>query len=112
MAISFDKKFQLKFIVFLCAFILSFRFGFSQGNNFPYSGKIVAGKGPCAWLILIEDGPEKEMIGKLIEPSGSLPEHVQKKRKKVIFNFYPLRQPVSPACKSDIVGSIASIEEK
>ena len=52
------------------------------------------------------------MIGKLIEPSGSLLEHVQKKRKKVIFNFYPLRHPVSPACKSEIVGSIASIEEK
>jgi hypothetical protein len=112
MAISFDNKFQLKFTVIFCIFILTIKFGFSQGNNFPYSGKIVAGKGPCAWLILIEDGPEKEMIGKLIEPSGNLPEHLQKKRKKVIFNFYPLRQPVSLACKSDIVGSIASIEEK
>ena len=85
---------------------------FSQGNNFPYSGKIVAGKGSCAWLILIEDGPEKTMIGKFIQPTGNLPEHLQKKRKKVIFNFYPLRQPVSPDCKSDVVGSIASIEEK
>jgi hypothetical protein len=101
-----------RFLVIISLFILINNSAFSQGNNFPYSGKIVAGKGPCAWLILIEDGPEKEMIGKLIEPSGSLPEHLQKKRKKVIFNFYPLRQPVSPDCKSDIVGSIASIEEK
>ena len=93
-------------------FILIINSGFSQGNNFPYSGKIVAGKGSCAWLILIEHGPEKSMIGKHIEPTGNLPEHLQKKRKKVIFNFYPLRQPVSPDCKSDIVGSIASIEEK
>ena len=82
MAISFDNKFQLKFIVFLCAFILPFKFGFSQGNNFPYSGKIVAGKGSCAWLILIEDGPEKEMIGKFIEPAGNLPEHLKKSEKK------------------------------
>jgi hypothetical protein len=100
------------YLLINCLFILIINSDFSQGNNFPYSGKIVAGKGPCAWLILIEDGPEKEMIGKLIEPTGSLPEHLQKKRKKVIFNFYPLRQPVSPDCKSDIVGSIASIEEK
>ena len=93
-------------------FILIINSGFSQGNNFPYSGKIVAGKGSCAWLILIEAGPDESMIGKVIEPSGSLPEHLQKKRKKVVFNFTPLRQPVSPDCKSDIVGSIASIEEK
>ena len=112
MAINFENKFQLKFIVLFCAFILSINTIFSQGNNFPYSGKIVAGKGSCAWLILIEHGPEKSMIGKHIEPTGNLPEHLQKKRKKVIFNFYPLRQPVSPDCKSDIVGSIASIEEK
>ena len=101
-----------RFLVIISLFILINNSAFSQGNNFPYSGKIVAGKGSCAWLILIEDGPEKEMIGKLIEPTGSLPEHLQKKRKKVILNFYPLRQPVSPDCKSDIVGSIASIEEK
>lgn len=82
MAISFDNKFQLKFTVIFCIFILTIKFGFSQGNNFPYSGKIVAGKGPCAWLILIEDGPEKEMIGKLIEPSRNLPGHLKEKRKK------------------------------
>lgn len=110
MAINFENK--LKFIVFLCALILSFKFGFSQGNISPYSGKIVAGKGSCAWLILIEEGPEQSMVGKFIEPSGSIPKHLQKKRKKVTFNFYPLRQPVSPDCKSDIVGSIISIEEK
>jgi hypothetical protein len=112
MEVNFGNKLQLNFIVLFCVFIFKTNSGFSQGNNFPYSGKIVAGKGPCSWLILIEEGPEKSMIGKLIEPSGNLPEHLQKKRKKVIFNFYPLRQPVSPACKSDIVGSIASIEEK
>jgi hypothetical protein len=72
----------------------------------------MSGKGSCAWLILIEDGPETSWIGKIIEPTGTIPKELLKKRKKVIFNFYPLRQPVSPACKSDIVGSIASIEEK
>ena len=50
------------------------------------------------------------MIGKLIEPSGNLPEHVQKKRKKVIF-IRSANQLVQHA-NADIVGSIASIEEK
>jgi hypothetical protein len=102
----------MKLFLFQSIFLLVVHSANCQDTTRAYSGKVLAGKGSCAWLILIEAGPEESMIGKVIEPSCSLPEHLQKKRKKVIFNFYPLRQPVRADCKSDIVGSIASIKEK
>ncbi len=83
----------------------------AQPEPMPYSGKIVKGSEACEWLILIESGPEPSMLGKLIEPSGNLPEMLHRRRAKVRFDFIPLRQPVSPDCEAHFVGSIPQIEK-
>lgn len=84
----------------------------AQSEPMPYSGKIVKGSEACEWLILIESGPETSMLGKLIAPSGNLPEILQRRRMKVRFDFIPLRQPVSPGCEAHFVGSIPRIEKR
>ena len=84
----------------------------AQPGTMPYSGKVVKGSEVCKWLILIESGPESGMLGRLIEPSGNLPETLQRRRTKVRFDFIPLRQPVSPGCNAHFVGSIPRIEKQ
>ena len=84
---------------------------FAQPGPMPYRGKIVKGGDACKWLILLESGPESGMLGRLIEPSGNLPETLQRRRTKVQLDFIPLRQPVSPGCEAHYVGSILRIEQ-